>query len=252
MRLLFLVRPRIKASRNGARSWTAPCGAVTARRSRLPAPLFHHSYVRNISRELPPGEKNQASLLGACGYPHGHTRAARRDRKRAFTFIHDERTGWPCGTGCLQIAIEEKHLLAVFLYSTTTMEQQEVVRWLEQHAVGASMLNLSAAIVVGIAQALQEQKTAQPSYERQLRDVENAVETAHREYSAADPKHPRVRNALAEKWELALAEKEWLEGQLAAALPVATADPQYGRRPGARATDSRCRNTLAAPRNYQC
>jgi type I restriction enzyme S subunit len=63
--------------------------------------------------------------------------------KRAF--IRDEQTGWLCGTGCLQIVLEGKRLLPEFLYYY--MEQQVVGRWLEQHAVGTTMLNLSATIV---------------------------------------------------------------------------------------------------------
>jgi type I restriction enzyme, S subunit len=63
--------------------------------------------------------------------------------KRAF--IREDQTGWLCGTGCLQIVVDEKHLLPEFLYYF--MEQEEAVRWLEQHAVGTTMLNLSAAIV---------------------------------------------------------------------------------------------------------
>lgn len=63
--------------------------------------------------------------------------------KRAF--VRDDQTGWLCGTGCLQIALEGKHLLPEFLYYY--MAQQSVVRWLEQHAVGTTMLNLSATIV---------------------------------------------------------------------------------------------------------
>ena len=63
--------------------------------------------------------------------------------KRAF--IRDDQAGWLCGTGCLQIALKGKHVLPEFLYYY--MEQQDVARWLEQHAVGTTMLNLSARIV---------------------------------------------------------------------------------------------------------
>jgi type I restriction enzyme S subunit len=63
--------------------------------------------------------------------------------KRAF--IRDDQAGWLCGTGCLQIALEGRHLLPEFLYYY--MEQEGIVRWLEQHAVGTTMLNLSATIV---------------------------------------------------------------------------------------------------------
>lgn len=63
--------------------------------------------------------------------------------KRAF--VRPEQEGWICGTGCLKIELEGKHLLPEFLYYY--MEQPHAVQWLEQHAVGTTMLNLSASIV---------------------------------------------------------------------------------------------------------
>jgi len=63
--------------------------------------------------------------------------------KRAF--IRAEQEGWLCGTGCLKIELNGKELAPKFLYYF--MEQGHVVQWLEQHAVGTTMLNLSAGIV---------------------------------------------------------------------------------------------------------
>jgi type I restriction enzyme S subunit len=63
--------------------------------------------------------------------------------KRAF--IRGDQEGWLCGTGCLKIELLGKHLLPEFLY--LFMDQGHVVQWLEQHAVGTTMLNLSAGIV---------------------------------------------------------------------------------------------------------
>ena len=63
--------------------------------------------------------------------------------KRAF--IRPEQQGWLCGTGCLKIELTGKEVVPEFLYYF--MEQCHVVRWLEQHAVGTTMLNLSAGIV---------------------------------------------------------------------------------------------------------
>lgn len=63
--------------------------------------------------------------------------------KRAF--IREDQEGWLCGTGCLKIELGGKHLLPEFLYYY--MEQTDSVKWLEQHAVGSTMLNLSAGIV---------------------------------------------------------------------------------------------------------
>lgn len=66
--------------------------------------------------------------------------------KRAF--VREDQAGWLCGTGCLQIALEGRLLLPEFLYYF--MEQHEVALWLEQHAVGTTMLNLSGAIVADV------------------------------------------------------------------------------------------------------
>jgi type I restriction enzyme S subunit len=63
--------------------------------------------------------------------------------KRAF--IRDEQEGWLCGTGCLKIELSGIHLAPEYLYYF--MEQEHVVQWLLQHAVGTTMLNLSAGIV---------------------------------------------------------------------------------------------------------
>ena len=66
--------------------------------------------------------------------------------KRAF--IVPEQEGWLCGTGCLKLELSGNKLLPEFLYYF--MEQSHVSRWLEQHAVGTTMLNLSASIVADL------------------------------------------------------------------------------------------------------
>lgn len=63
--------------------------------------------------------------------------------KRAY--IRDEQEGWLCGSGCLKIEVQDTDLLPEFLYYY--MERHEAVQWLTQHAVGSTMLNLSAGIV---------------------------------------------------------------------------------------------------------
>jgi type I restriction enzyme S subunit len=66
--------------------------------------------------------------------------------KRAF--IRPEQEGWICGTGCLKIELGGNELLPEYLYYF--MQQGHVVQWLEQHAVGTTMRNLSAGIVSGL------------------------------------------------------------------------------------------------------
>jgi type I restriction enzyme, S subunit len=63
--------------------------------------------------------------------------------KRAY--IRDEQDGWLCGTGCLKIELHGRYLVPEYLYYF--MEQGHVTKWLLQHAVGTTMLNLSTSIV---------------------------------------------------------------------------------------------------------
>jgi type I restriction enzyme S subunit len=64
--------------------------------------------------------------------------------KRAF--IDQAQEDWLCGTGCLKIELAAHgRILPEFLYYY--MEQHAAIRWLEQHAVGTTMLNLNTEIV---------------------------------------------------------------------------------------------------------
>jgi type I restriction enzyme S subunit len=63
--------------------------------------------------------------------------------KRAL--IREEQEGWLCGTGCIKIELKGVQIVPEFLYYY--MDQPHVVQWLEQHAVGTTMLNLSTEIV---------------------------------------------------------------------------------------------------------
>lgn len=63
--------------------------------------------------------------------------------KRAL--IRDDQDGWLCGSGCLKIEVHESEVLPEYLYYY--MSLHSVGRWLEQHAVGSTMLNLSAGTV---------------------------------------------------------------------------------------------------------
>ncbi len=87
--------------------------------------------------------------------------------KRAF--IRDEQTGWLCGTGCLQIVTGENQLLPEFLYFY--MDRQEVGRWLEQHAVGTTMLNLSTKIVANLPV-----KYPSPKIQQRIADILSAYD----------------------------------------------------------------------------
>lgn len=136
--------------------------------------------------------------------------------KRAF--IREDQTGWLCGTGCLQIALEGEHLLPEFLYYY--MEQEEVVRWLEQHAVGTTMLNLSATIVAElplkypalatqkrIADILSAYDELIENNRRRMALLEESARQLYREWFVRfrfpGHEHTRIINGVPEGWERA-------------------------------------------------
>jgi type I restriction enzyme, S subunit len=134
--------------------------------------------------------------------------------KRAF--VRDDQTGWLCGTGCLQIALEGKHLLPEFLYYY--MEQEPIARWLEQHAVGTTMLNLSAGIVdelplrypvIAVQQRIADILTAYDDLiennRRRMALLEEAARQLYREWFVRlrfpGHEHTRITNGVPEGWE---------------------------------------------------
>jgi type I restriction enzyme S subunit len=134
--------------------------------------------------------------------------------KRAF--IREEQAGWLCGTGCLQIAMNGKHLLPEFLYYF--MELHEVVQWLEQHAVGTTMLNLSTTIVTKlpikypalviqkrIADVLSSYDDLIENNRRRMALLEAAARQLYREWFVRlrfpGHEHTRITNGIPEGWQ---------------------------------------------------
>ena len=133
--------------------------------------------------------------------------------KRAF--VRDDQAGWLCGTGCLQIALKGKHVLPEFLYYY--LEQQEVTRWLEQHAIGTTMLNLSAGIVTElplkyptpavqqrIADILSAYDDLIENNRRRMALLEEAARQLYREWFVRlrfpGHEHTRITNGVPERW----------------------------------------------------
>ncbi len=133
--------------------------------------------------------------------------------KRAF--IEDEQEGWLCGTGCLKIELTGKLLVPEYLYYF--MEQAHVVRWLEQHAVGTTMLNLSAAIVsdlpvqypdldiqIAMAEVLSEYDDLIKNNRRRMTLLEDSARLLYREWFVnrrfPGHEHARIINGLPEGW----------------------------------------------------
>jgi len=133
--------------------------------------------------------------------------------KRAL--VRDDQAGWLCGTGCLQIVVEGTPMLPEYLYYY--MEQEQVVRWLEQHAVGTTMLNLSASIAadlpvrypvaeaqVRIADILSAYDDLIENNRRRMALLEEAARQLYREWFVRlrfpGHEHTRITNGVPEGW----------------------------------------------------
>jgi type I restriction enzyme S subunit len=59
--------------------------------------------------------------------------------------IRPEQAGWMCGTGCLRLSLGDKVLDPLFLHYY--LRQDDVVSWITNQAVGATMPNLNTGIL---------------------------------------------------------------------------------------------------------
>ncbi|MEQ1883713.1 MAG: restriction endonuclease subunit S [Bryobacteraceae bacterium] len=59
--------------------------------------------------------------------------------------IREEYVGWLCGTGCLRITLGKAQVSPQFLHQY--LQVSDVIRWIENQAIGATMLNLNTNIL---------------------------------------------------------------------------------------------------------
>lgn len=134
--------------------------------------------------------------------------------KRAF--IREDQEGWLCGTGCLKIELRGNQLIPEYLYYY--LDQPQVVQWLEQNAVGTTMLNLSTKIVsklpvrfpnpatqVTIATILAGYDDLIENNRRRMALLEEAARQLYREWFVClrfpGHEHTRIVDGVPEGWE---------------------------------------------------
>lgn len=86
-----------------------------------------------------------AARLGRHRMRSGAIVLPRRGDITKHALVGDENEGWLCGTGCLQVDLADGPVNPKYLNYYLSLH--EIGEWLQQHAVGTTMLNLSAAIV---------------------------------------------------------------------------------------------------------
>lgn len=73
---------------------------------------------------------------------------SRRGDVGRCAFVTDKETGWLCGTGCIRVTIDKSK--AVSKYVFYYLQTSESIGWVENHAVGSTMLNLNTSILSGV------------------------------------------------------------------------------------------------------
>ena len=134
--------------------------------------------------------------------------------KRAF--IREDQEGWLCGSGCLKIETHDTEVMPEFLYYY--MAQHDVCQWLEKHAVGSTMLNLSAGIVNDmpvhypqrelqqyIANTLAAYDDLMENNRRRMVLLEESARLLYREWFVhlrfPGHEHTRITNGVPQGWE---------------------------------------------------
>jgi type I restriction enzyme S subunit len=126
--------------------------------------------------------------------------------------IRPEQEGWMCGTGCLRLSFGESVLDPLFLHYY--LRQDDVVSWITNQAVGATMPNLNTGIlrtvpvrfpplpvqrrIAGILSAYDE---LMENSQRRIRILEAMARALYREWFVhfrfpGHEKHPRVASPL--------------------------------------------------------
>ena len=73
---------------------------------------------------------------------------SRRGDVGRCAFATEFEKGWLCGTGCLRVTINLSEANPKFIFYQ--LQQPDVIGWVENHAVGSTMLNLNTTILSNI------------------------------------------------------------------------------------------------------
>ena len=101
--------------------------------------------------------------------------------------------GWLCGTGCLRVTIDRIRANAKFVFYQ--LQKNETIGWVENHAVGSTMLNLNTSILSNIPICIPDTETQNriadilsayddliENNQRQIKLLEEAAQRLYKEW----------------------------------------------------------------------
>lgn len=138
-------------------------------------------------------EKQHVDRLSRHKIKEGDIIYARRGDVGKCAYTTVSQNGWLCGTGCLRVTIENSKANPKFVFFQ--LQKQETIGWVENHAVGSTMLNLNTSILGGIPIELPSVPTQNKivdtlsrydslieNYQNQIRLLEEAAQRLYKKW----------------------------------------------------------------------
>ena len=138
-------------------------------------------------------EKQHVDRLSRHKIKEGDIIYARRGDVGNCAYTTVSQNGWLCGTGCLRVTIENSKANPKFVFFQ--LQKQETIGWVENHAVGSTMLNLNTSILGGIPIELPSVPTQNKivdtlsrydslieNYQKQIKLLEEAAQRLYKEW----------------------------------------------------------------------
>ena len=138
-------------------------------------------------------EKQHVDRLSRHKIKEGDIIYARRGDVGKCAYTTVSQNGWLCGTGCLRVTIENSKANSKFVFFQ--LQKQETVGWVENHAVGSTMLNLNTSILGGIpielpsiatqnkiVDTLSRYDSLIENYQKQIKLLEEAAQRLYKEW----------------------------------------------------------------------
>ena len=89
--------------------------------------------------------ESDAERLAGHKLERGDIVYGRRGNIGSHSLIKNREAGWLCGTGCLRISLGNGNVDSCFLHYY--LNKPEVINWIYNHAIGATMANLNTSIL---------------------------------------------------------------------------------------------------------
>ena len=140
----------------------------------MPKDLVNNRADINSAAKIP---ESRADDLAKHKLKKGDILFSRRGDVARFGLITEESEGSLCGTGCLKASISKEHS-ALFL--SYFLQKDAVRKWLEQNAVGQTMLNLNTTILSELPIMVASSKQEQQKIAKILTTWDKAISTTER------------------------------------------------------------------------